>query len=436
MTAPARPTMTPERWKAVDQILQRALGCARDDRDRVVAAACGDDTALRSEVSSLLAVYDATPVDFLERPAIEEHGESSPVPAADPLRPPPPPPATVGSQPTRTVTARVAVYAAAAAVVLGTVTGWNLAHSATVERWRATVSAIRRQSNANTAPRANAASSTATASTADLSLVVVDRGGRIVREIAASRPWTPRFAPDGRRVAYGAVGEGRNTSDIWITDLDGGTTRRLTNDDADNNHPQWSPDGGTIAYSVNAAGGKTIAAQWATGGGTRVVASAPGTQFPTDWLRDGSALLVSEVSGSSQFDIVVQPSDGSAPHAYAATRAQETTGRISPHTHWVAYTSNESGRDEVYVDSYPRPGYRALVSQGGGVDPVWRGDGRELYYWRGDALVAVPIDGSRGGRPPILGAERVLFQSPYEHSLNSMYDVSPDGQRFVIVRRR
>jgi len=59
-----------------------------------------------------------------------------------------------------------------------------------------------------------------------------------------------------------------------------------------------------------------------------------------------------------------------------------------------------------------------------------------LYYWRGDALVAVPIDGSRGGRPPILGAERVLFHSAYEHSLNSMYDVSPDGKRVVIVRRR
>ena len=435
MNAPAPSTMTPERWRAVDQILQRALICAREQRDEVVANSCGNDTTLRNEVSSLLAVYDATPGDFLERPAIEEthdrslfsstHGVSSA--AASPA---PPLPATAPVQPTRTVSARLMVYATAASVLLGIVTGWNLAQSATVERWRGSLRALLQ-------PNANAAwSSGAKGADGELSLVVVDRSGRVVREVAANRPWTPRFAPDGRRIAYGAFGDGRSTSDIWITDLDGGTTRRLTNDDADSNDPQWSPDGGTLAYSVNAEGGKDIAEQWATGGGTRIVAARPGMQFPTDWLHDGSALLVSNDAGNNQLDILVQPTDGSAPRPYAATRAHEAAGRISPHTHWVAYTSNESGRDEVYVDSYPRPGYRAMVSQGGGIDPVWRGDGTELYYWRGDALVAVPIDGSRDGRPPILGAERVLFHSAYEHALNSMYDVSPNGERIVIVRRR
>jgi hypothetical protein len=425
MTPSTSPTMTPERWRAVDQILQGALACARDHRDEFVSKSCGNDTALRSEVSSLLAVHDATPDQFLERPAIEEHPVSS---AAEP--PASPIPNRARAQPPRTVSARLMVYAAAAAILLGTVTGWNLAHSATIERWRSTLRAIRQQTNAD------AASSAAATGTGELSLVVVDRRGVAVRVIAANRPWTPRFAPDGRRIAYGAFGEGRSTSDIWITDLDGGTTRRLTNDDADNNDPQWSPDGGTIAYSVNAQGGKDIAEQWATGGGTRILASRPGTQFPTDWLHDGSALLVSDDAGKDQLDILVQPTDGSVAHSYAITHGQKTAGRVSPHTHWIAYTSNESGHDEVYVDSYPRPGYRVMVSQDGGVDPVWRGDGRELYYWRGDALVVVPIDGSRGDRPPILGAERILFHSPYEHSVNSMYDVSPNGERIVIVRRR
>jgi hypothetical protein len=424
MNAPVPPTMTPERWRAVDQILQRALVCARDQRDELVAQSCGNDTALRSEVSSLLAVYDATPGEFLERPAIEEQGVTL---ARGPTVPAPPP-----VQPKRMVSARLMVYAAAASVLFGLVTGWNLAQSATVERWRGTLGAIRQQATANAAPGANSAWGTGE----ELSLVVVDRSGRVVREIAANRPWTPRFAPDGRRIAYGAFGEGRSTSDIWITDLDGATTRRLTDDDADNNDPQWSPDGGTLAYSVNAEGGKDIAEQRATGGGTRTVASRPGIQFPTDWLHDGSALLIAQDAGDNQRDILVQPTDGSPARPYTATRAQESAGRISPHTHWVAYTSNESGRDEVYVDSYPRPGDRVMVSQGGGVDPVWRGDGGELYYWRGDALVAVPIDGSRGGRPPILGAERVLFHSAYEHAWNSMYDVSPNGERFVLVRRR
>lgn len=99
----------------------------------------------------------------------------------------------------------------------------------------------------------------------------------------------------------------------------------------------------------------------------------------------------------------------SASAAGATTRAQPSAGSISPHKHWIAYTANEFGRDEVYVDEYPRPGYRTRISQQGGVDPQWRGDGRELYYWRGDAFIAVAIDGSQTDRPPILGAERVLF---------------------------
>jgi hypothetical protein len=432
MTTPAPPSMTPERWRAVDQILQGALICTHDHRDEFVRNSCGDDSSLRKEVSSLLAAYDATPADFLERPAIEEHGlRSAPAPEK--------PSAAIAprAQPRRMVSARLVLYAAAAGVVFGSLTTWNLAQSSTVARWRGTLRAIRQQANANGTAGANAAPSTgATGATGELSLVVVDRAGGVIRDIAANRPWTPRFSPDGRRIAYGAFGEGRGTSDIWITDLDGGTPRRLTDDDADSNNPQWSPDGTILAYSVNAPRGKDIAAQWVAGGGARVVASRPGTQFPTDWLHDGSALLVSEDAGTNRFDILVQPADGSPARPYAATSARETAGRISPHTHWVAYTSNESGRDEVYVDAYPRRGYRVTVSRAGGVDPVWRGDGRELYYWRGDALMAVPIDGSRNDRPPVLGAERVLLHSAYEHSLNSMYDVSPDGQRIVIVRRR
>jgi eukaryotic-like serine/threonine-protein kinase len=76
------------------------------------------------------------------------------------------------------------------------------------------------------------------------------------------------------------------------------------------------------------------------------------------------------------------------------------------------------------------------ISSGGGVHPVWRGDGKELYYWRDGALVAVPIGAAVGGGPPTPGTETVLFHAPYIVGLNTMYDVSPDGQRFVIVTQR
>jgi hypothetical protein len=77
-----------------------------------------------------------------------------------------------------------------------------------------------------------------------------------------------------------------------------------------------------------------------------------------------------------------------------------------------------------------------MISSGGGAHPVWRGDGRELYYWRDGALVAVRLDTAVGGAPPVLGEQTVLFRAPYYVGVNTMYDVSPDGERFVIVRQR
>jgi len=274
------------------------------------------------------------------------------------------------------------------------------------------------------------------AADADLMLSVVDRAGRPVRTIEADRPWTPRFSPDGRRVAYGAFGGERRTSDLWVTEIDKGTTRRLTNDGDDSNDPQWSADGATIAYSAGAPGGKDVLSQRLDGRESRVVAARDGTQFPSDWLRDGSALFVTEEAGPDKHDILVQPADGSTPRAYATTAADETTARISPDGRWVAYTSDESGRPEVYLDSYERPGRHIVVSLSGGMHPVWRGDGRELYYWNEQALVAVRLGTSRGDAPPPVETRTLLFRAPYIGGVNTMYDVSPNGERFVIVRAR
>src|SRR5262249_30165033 len=126
------------------------------------------------------------------------------------------------------------------------------------------------------------------ATDAGLSLAVVDRAGRPLRSLTANRPWTPRFSPDGRMIAYGAYGAGRGTSDIWVTDLATDATRRVTDDDADSNDPQWSADGASVLYSVNAPGGKDLSMQPIKGGRVREVAKRDGTQYPSDWLRDGS----------------------------------------------------------------------------------------------------------------------------------------------------
>ena len=332
----------------------------------------------------------------------------------------------------RTVSARWALSAALATLVLGVAGDRIIDPSSLIRRWTAAARTVAR-------PPTDGGQNAALATTGDmsnLSLVMVDRAGRPLRDIPGTRPWTPRFSPDGRRVAYGAFGPGRETSDLWVTDLDAHTTQRLTDSDGDANDPQWSSDGATVAYSASAPRGKDVVTQRLDGGTAHVLAARDGTQFPNDWLRDGSVLLVTDDGGHNKHDILVQPVDGSPARPYVATPADETAARFSPDGHWVAYTSDESGRAEVYVDSYPKPGRRVAVSWEGGVHPVWRGDGRELYYWRDGELVAVKIGAAVDGAPPALGAQTVLFKAPYNAALNTMYDVSPDGERFVIVRQR
>ena len=334
----------------------------------------------------------------------------------------------------RTVSARAAIYAAIATLVVGLAGGLLIDPSSILKRWTDDARAVATDAR-EVATSVIPAREVPTAPVSNALLTVVDRTGRPVRGIAAERPWTPRFSPDGRRVAYGALGAGRGTSDLWVTDLEAGTTRRLTDGDTDANDPQWRADGEMLAYSARAPGGKDLMLRPAEGDEERVFASRRGTQFPSDWLRDGSALLVTEQTGHAGHDILVQPADGSEARPYLATSANETTARVSPDGRWVAYTSDQSGRAEVYVDSYPRRGQRVMISSGGGVHPVWRGDGRELYYWRDGTLVAVPLDEASGGAPPARGEAKELFRAPYFVGVSTMYDVSPDGKRFVIARQ-
>jgi len=393
---------------ALDAAVQRALAKRPDDRFPSAAAFAA---ALAAPVGAPTGAPDggARPDALRAGSAIE------------------PRPASTTRE--RSVSARTAMYVAGLMLALGLTAG--LLVSRTPALWRLVgipIDVVRAPTSIGLSPPLR--------TSAELALTIVDRWGREQRAISAVRPWTPRFSPDGGQLAYGAYGEGRESSDLWVTDLTTGATRRLTDDDGDSNDPQWSADGRSLVYSVSAPGGKDLTVRWLDGDATRALPTRDGKQFPTDWLRDGSAILVTEQGDDDGLDLVVQPTDGTPAWAYRKTPASESAARLSPDGRWIAYTSDESGRAEVYLDSYPRPGRRVTVSRDGGVHPVWRGDGRELYYWMDDALVAVPLHMSAGDGAPQVGERTTLFLAPYLAGSITMYDVSPEGQRFAIVRRR
>jgi serine/threonine-protein kinase len=265
-------------------------------------------------------------------------------------------------------------------------------------------------------------------------LSVTDRAGREQQVLSERFPWSPRFSPDGRRVAYSALTPGEQGEDMWsgevwhtdlfVFDLASGSTERLTTDGNDNNEPIWSPDGRAIVFDAGLLGTKDLYVRALDGDSARLLVRRPGNQFPSDWAPDGAVLFTDPEPG-----IWLQPVSGGAPHTYAAGSGTPRGTRVSPDGRWIAYSANETGRREIYVQSYPTPGRKVLVSAGGGTAPAWRRDGRELFYWQGDQLVAASLEVRGAEDPPVVRSRTPLFRAP----IVGDYDVSPDGTRFVVV---
>ena len=175
-----------------------------------------------------------------------------------------------------------------------------------------------------------------------------------------------------------------------------------------------------------------VLVQSADGGEAKSVHAAKMLRATTDWSRDGKFALVSE--GKYQhFDLTLIPLDGGPHVPFRSTPFLERHGQFHPkHSDWIAYTSNESGTDEIYLDS--RSGRRLQLSSGGGVQPRWRADGRELYYLGGAGrlmVVSLTIDGNN----VIADRPRQLFVAPRTRDLSHgfAFDVSPDGRQFVFA---
>lgn len=265
-----------------------------------------------------------------------------------------------------------------------------------------------------------------------LRLVVRDADGRVLRTSDARVPWTPRFSPDGATLIHGGAPPGRDESEIWSLDLATGAVTQRTRAGRDANDAHVSPDARLIAYSEITPRGKRVMVQPMGGGDARMLTDMDGNLFPTGWTADGSAVLAT-VDRGGNLDIVELPIDGSPARTVRATPKRESAARLTRDGRWLAYESDASGAGEVYVLPWPVGGASPVrISTGGGMHPVWRGDGHALHYWQGDALLAVDVRTTATGTL-VVGPPVTRFRARYPDTLFPMYDVSPDGSRIVVA---
>jgi serine/threonine-protein kinase len=264
----------------------------------------------------------------------------------------------------------------------------------------------------------------------DMSPVWVDRKG--VEELISVPPRRyqhARISPDGGRALVDSV----DSQDLWLYELDRGTMSRLTVEQTFL-HPVWSPDGSRVVFDATAG----HALYWTAADGSTppelLLTDAEAFLSPVSISPDGRFLAFERSVDYVTFDIGILPLEGDrVPRPLLATAFHESAPVFSPDGRWLAYVSNETGRYEVYVQAFPGPGGKRLISNGGGREPLWSRTGDEIFYRNGRAMMAVPVATGSGFAA---GSPRKLFEGAYNIepiSAHPVYDVSGDG-RFLMVK--
>ena len=229
--------------------------------------------------------------------------------------------------------------------------------------------------------------------------------------------------------------------DTWIWDLFRKTMSRLTFDGAADRVPIWTPDSQRIVYLSEGTENQGIYVKAADGTGKaeQLISEPERTIFPYSWADEGKVLLFQEFSSGSQSDIGMLSMEGDQETKLLLSEEySEANPQVSPDGRWLAYQSNESGREEIYVRPFPDvESGRWQISNNSGNSPLWSPDGQELFYCSGNAVVAVAVETEPTFKP---GNPESLFQGPFHSYLNvgmrfTVWDISPDGKRFITGRR-
>ena len=239
------------------------------------------------------------------------------------------------------------------------------------------------------------------------------------------------IAPNGKSIAVSVTDIASQNTDIWTYDLERGNTKRLTFDSAQDSVPIWSPDAARLVFASNRRDYNDLYVKNSDGAQEeKNILHSEVDKFPNDWSREGKYVLYMQ---DTDFGFISLPELKDSLFLKAPSVLRN--GQLSPDGKWLAYASNETGKWEIYVTSFPEPRGKWQVSVAGGEQPRWRGDGRELFYLSPDSKVmAVPVT---TGANFDSGTPVALFQATPRQPIPIydlfVYDVSRDGQRFLIV---
>jgi serine/threonine protein kinase/WD40 repeat protein len=272
-------------------------------------------------------------------------------------------------------------------------------------------------------------------------LVWVDRDGQVLGPIGQPQHGIADVAlsRDGSRVGVSALEDGN--ADIWIHDVERGTKIRVTTHPDFDFEPTFSPAGDEVAFASDRNGTTDIFIK-ATDGSGQIRSLATGGESDEgvpDWSRDGEYIVYFVDGPGASFDLgYLSLTDNAKPALLLQTPSHENEPAISPDSRYVAYTSNESGRYEVYVSPFPEGSGRWVVSVNGGMHPKWNGRGDELFYKEADALLVVTVDTrsefEAGVPQKLFDGDKVDIRLYDDHSpINPVYDVTADGQKFVML---
>ena len=265
----------------------------------------------------------------------------------------------------------------------------------------------------------------------------VDQHGRLDRTISTRGLFfQPRLSPDGRRLAVSRMSSS-DRWDVWVIDLDRETWSRLTFGGWDG-QPVWTPDGKSIAFVSGRwkRGARDLYLVPADGSGEPELLLKGETFAPNSFAPDGSVLAFSRLDPGSGESIWILPLEGKRePFPFVQSPFGDFGAEFSPDGRWLAYTSTESGEKQVYVRPFPGPGPKWQISTDGGSSPAWARNGTQLFYCNADAVMVVDV----ATEPDFsASAPRLLFEGRFgefgEYFNSRNYDVSPDGERFVMMR--